>query len=62
MATSSSFTNPKTVNGEDTDVASDSMDNGEDPMDNTLQELPFYNEDNFTDVILVVDGRQLFKK
>ena len=60
MATSSSFTIPKTIDGQDADITSDSMDIGEDKLDNTLQELPFYNEDNFTDVILVVDGRQLF--
>lgn len=61
MATSNSFSIPQTASEQETDSTSDAMDNGEEKADtNTLQELPFFNEDTFTDVVLLVGGQQLY--
>ena len=57
MAASSSFSIPKTIYKSTEE--GEAMDNGEEP-DTTLKELPFYNEDTFTDVVLWVEGQQLF--
>ena len=56
MAGSNSYTVHQPVKRRESPEA---MDNGEE-VDTTLKELPFYNEDSFTDVILVVEGQQLF--
>lgn len=59
MASSSSFTIPISIHGKTR--STETMDNGEEKdKENTLQELPFYTEDTFTDVILLVQGQPLF--